>query len=113
MLLIAHELTLYTIVRRKSQFRSPLDIADEVLQSCPWYPRDVSRSLGKNGDRRIVGSINEMKRMMFCEYSPNDVDIIEKSLNEGLYSYLSAEKYGYGSPVEAVNQYKNSQMPWL
>jgi len=113
MLLIVHELTLYTLIRRKSQFGSPLDIADEVLQCCPWFPRNVSPSLGKNGDRRIVGSINEMKRMMFGEYSPDDIAIVERSLNEGLYSYLSAEKHGYGRPVEAVEQYKNSQMPWL
>ncbi len=69
--------------------------------------------MGKNGDRRIVGSINEMKRMLFGEYSPGDADVIENSLNRALYSYLSAEKYGYGKPVEAVKQYENSQMPWL
>jgi len=113
MLLIVHELTLSTLVRRKSQFRSPLDIADEIWRSCPWFPREAPASLGKNGNRKIVGSINEMKRMLFGEYSPDDAAIVERSLNEGLYSYLSVEKYGYGRPVEAVKQYQDSQMPWL
>ena len=113
MLLIVHEHTLSTLVRRKSMFRSPLDIADEICRCCPWFPREVPRSLGKNGDRRIVGSMNEMKRMIIGFYTPDDMAMAERSLNTGLYTYLSAEKYGYGRPFQAVENYRDGQVPWL
>ena len=112
-LLIVHEFTLYTLVRRKSQFHSPLDIADEIVRCCPWYRSDISPALGRNADRRIVGSITEMKRQILGAYSPDDIVTVENLINGGLYSYLSAKRYEYGRPVEAVMQYENSQMPWL
>ena len=35
MLFIIHENTLFTLVRRKSQFRDPLAIANDILKTCP------------------------------------------------------------------------------
>ena len=36
-LFIVHKYTLFTLVRRKSQFRDSLAIANDVIKSCPWY----------------------------------------------------------------------------
>jgi hypothetical protein len=36
MLMIVHEYTLFTLIRRKSQFKTPLDIAAEIKRCCPW-----------------------------------------------------------------------------
>jgi len=37
MLLIVHEYTLFTIVRRKSTFQNLESITTDILKSCPWY----------------------------------------------------------------------------
>ena len=39
MLLIVHEYTLFTIVRRKSMFQSLESITNDIVKSCPWYNR--------------------------------------------------------------------------
>ena len=46
MLIIVHEFTLFTLVRRKSMFRSPLDISGEILKNCPWYRYKGEPTLG-------------------------------------------------------------------
>ena len=55
MLFIVHEYTLFTLVRRKTQFRDPLNIADEIKKACPWYPLAIPL-LGKmaTGDSRAA-----------------------------------------------------------
>ena len=76
-LFIVHEYTLFTLVRRKSQFHDPLAIVKEVIISCPWYRSPTAPSLGKNGNRKLTGSINEMKRMTFGWYSPGQINAME------------------------------------
>ena len=113
MLFVVHEYTLFTLVRRKSQFRDTLAIANEVINSCPWYRRPKTLTLGKNGNRRLTGSINEMKRMTLGLYSPEQINAMEMAINQGLFSYLSTEREGYSIPFEAVESYVKGQTPWL
>ena len=113
MLFIVHENTLFTLVRRKSQFRDPLAIANEVINSCPWYRGPKTLTLGKNGNRRLTGSINEMKRMTLGLYSQEQINAIEMAINKGLFSYLSTKREGYSNPFEAVESYVKGQTPWL
>lgn len=113
MLFIVHEYTLFTMVRRKSQFKEPMTIANEILNSCPWYHSSKTLSLGKNGNRKLTGSINEMKRMTIGLYSPDQINAMEMFINQCLFSYLSSEKDGYSKPFEAVERYINGQTPWL
>ena len=89
MLFIVHEYTLFTMVRRKSQFKDPLPILEEVLNLCPWYRGSKSFSLGKNGNRKLTGSINEMKRLTIGLYSPEQINAMEMAINQCLFSYLS------------------------
>ena len=63
MLLIIHEYTLFTIIRRKSTFQNLHSVAGEILKSCPWYNCSKLLSFGKNGNRQLNGSINEIKRL--------------------------------------------------
>lgn len=65
MLLIVHEYTLSTLVRRKQQCKTPLDIAAEIKQCCPWYRYVGQPTFGRNGNRQITGSINQMKRELW------------------------------------------------
>lgn len=113
MLFIVHEYTLFTLVRRKSQFKDPLAIANEILISCPWYYGSKTLSLGKNGNRKLTGSITEMKRMTIGLYPPDQINAMELFINQCLFSYLSNEKYGYLKPFEAVESYINGNTPWL
>ena len=113
MLFIVHEYTLFTMVRRKSQFQEPLTITNEILNSCSWYRGSKSFSLGKNGNRKLTGSINEMKRMIIGLYSPEQINAIEMAINQCLFSYLSAERNGYLTPFEAVEKYAEGKTPWL
>ncbi len=112
MLFIVHEHTLLTLVRRQSQFRDPLAIATDVVTSCPWYRHPETPSLDKNGNRKLTGSINEMKRMTLGVYSPEQINAMEMSI-KGLFSYLSADPKGYSRPFDAVERYKKGQCPWL
>ncbi|MDX2454836.1 hypothetical protein [Desulfosarcina sp.] len=113
MLYIVHEYTLFTMVRRKSEFRDPLIIADEIIQSCPWYRSPATPSLGRNGNRRLTGSITEMKRMTVGLYSPEQINAMEMSINQSLFSYLSTNRNGYSTPFEAVESYVKERTPWL
>lgn len=113
MLLIVHEYTLFTLVRRKSQFRDPLAIANDVIKACPWYCSPTTPSLGKNGNRKLTGSINEMKRLTLGLYSPEQINAMEMSINQGLFSYLSTDRNGYSNPFDAVESYVKGRTPWL
>ena len=113
MLFIVHEYTLFTLVRRKAAFRDPLVIADDITRSCPWYRCPATPSLGKNGNRKLTGSINEMKRMTLGLYAPEQINAMEMRLNQSLFSYLSTGKDQYGKPFEAVEDYVKGQTPWL
>ena len=70
-------------------------------------------SLGKNGNRKITGSINEMKRMTVGLYSPEQINAMEMAINQCLFSYLSADKNDYSTPFEAVETYVKGETPWL
>lgn len=113
MLFIVHEYTLFTLVRRKSQFRDPFAVVKDIMSSCPWYHSPQAPSLGKNGDRKLTGSINEMKRMTLGWYSPEQMNAMEMTINQGLYSYLSTDPKGYATPFEAVESYVKGRTPWL
>ena len=113
MLFIVHEYTLFTLVRRKSQFHDPLAIVKEVIISCPWYRSPTAPSLGKNGNRKLTGSINEMKRMTLGWYSPGQINAMEMSINQGIYSYLSTGQKEYLNPFDAVDSYVKGRTPWL
>ena len=113
MLYIVHEYTLFTLVRRKTQFRDPLHIADEIKRACPWYRHSSKSTLGKNGNRKLTGSISEMKRMTWGLYSPEQINALEMFINDCIYTYLSPDKNGYGRPFEAIESYVKGKTPWL
>ncbi len=110
-LLIIHEYTLFTLVRRKSQFRDPLAIANDILKTCPWYRSPTTPSLGKNGNRELTGSITEMKRMTLGLYSPGQINAMEMSINQSLFSYISTDREGYMKPFDAVERYVKGRTP--
>ncbi|MBI4826308.1 MAG: hypothetical protein HY807_07795 [Nitrospirae bacterium] len=111
MLLIIHEYTLFTLVRRKSEFKSIPDIAEEIRKCCPWYRYTGEISIGKNNDRRLIGSINEIKFQIEGEFLPNQINAMEMQINDCLYSYLSPRKRDYGKPFEAVEEYSKGLWP--
>lgn len=113
MLLIVHEYTLFTIIRRKSTFQNLHGIAGDILKSCPWYRGSQSLSLGKNGNRQLNGSINEIKWITAGLYSPDQINAMEMSINQCIFSYLSTEKRDYLNPFEAVESYIKGETPWL
>ncbi|WP_319522173.1 hypothetical protein [uncultured Desulfosarcina sp.] len=113
MLFIVHEYTLFTFVRRKSQFHDLQSLSDEIINASPWYKGQKALSLGKNGNRKLTGSINEMKRLTSGLYSPEQINAMEMSINQCLFSYLSAKPDGYSRPFEAVENYAKGHTPWL
>jgi hypothetical protein len=113
MLLIVHEYTLFTIVRRKSTFQNIDSVANEIQKSCPWYHGTKLLSLGKNGNRQLNGSINEIKRLTTGLYSPEQINGMEMAINKCIFSYLSTEKRDYLNPFEAVESYVKGKTPWL
>ena len=113
MVFMVHEPTLFTLVRRKSQFRDLTAVAAEIRNACPWYRGPQTLTLGKNGNPRLTGSINEMKRMTTGFYSPEQKNAMEMDINQGLYSYLATDKEHYSKPFEAVEDYVKGRTPWL
>jgi len=115
MLLIVHEQTLFTIVRRKSEFRNPNMVADEIRLCCNWYRQTGETGFGRNSDRRLSGSINEMKRITrIMDFSPEGINKAEMAINGCLFTYLGSKGGGtMCTPFEAVNGYQKGEMPWL
>ena len=112
-LFIIHEYTLFTLVRRKSQFKNPGEIVDEIMSFCPWYKKPDTVTFGKNNNLKLTGSLTEMKRLTKGLYSPDEINRIEWSINKCIYTYLSPEPYHYGNPFEAVESYVKGETPWL
>lgn len=110
-LLIVHEYTLYTLVRKKSDFKTLEAVAREIREKCPWYRFPETMTTGKNSDRKLVGSMTEMKMGIIGEYSMNFTEEIQKQINGTLFSVLSEEKYHYGRPRQAVERYKKGEWP--
>ena len=54
-----------------------------------------------------------MKRVTWGLYSPEQINSIEMSINQTLFSYLSHGKGNYGNPFEAVENYAIGKTPWL
>jgi hypothetical protein len=113
MLLIVHEYTLFTLVRRKSHFQDLQSIAKDIIRSSPWYNGETSFSLGKNGNRKLTGSITEIKRMIVGLYSAEQINAMEMAINQCLFSYLSAKRDRYLNPFDAVESYVKGETPWL
>jgi hypothetical protein len=111
MLLVVHEYTLFTLVRRKSQFKTIDAVAEEILRCCPWYRYNGEISIGKNSNRRVSGSINEMKRMLGFLDTPEKINKIEMTINNILFSYLSPKKDDYKTPFDAVVFYQQGKLP--
>jgi hypothetical protein len=113
LLMIVHEYTLFTLIRPKSQFKTPQDIAAEIRRCCTWYRCDGQPTFGRNGNKRIIGSITQMKRETWQMFLPEQINAIEIYLNNNLYSYIAVGKRNYGKPFEAVEGYVSGCMPWL
>jgi hypothetical protein len=111
MLLIVHEYTLFTLVRRKSEFKAIGAVAEEILRCCAWYRYDEEISTGKNSDRRISGSINEMKRILEFLHTAEQINKMEMTINKTLFSYLSGKKDDYNTPFNAVELYQQGKLP--
>jgi hypothetical protein len=111
MILIIHEYTLFTLVRKKSGFKRIDDISNEIIHCCHWYKCKETVSLGKNTDRKLNGSINEIKNQIWFVDSPDSINRMEMTINGCLYSYLSDKKYDYGTPFEAVDLYDKGLWP--
>jgi hypothetical protein len=113
MLFVVHEYTLFTMVRRKSQFKDISAIANEIINSCPWYYGPKNLTLGKNGNRRLTGSISEVKRLVLGLFSPEQTNSMEMTINQSLFSYLSSEWKEFLTPFDAVESYVKGQTHWL
>ena len=111
MLLIVHAYTLFTLVRRKSEFKTVESIGDEIRRCCSWYRYDGPVTVGKNSNRRLTGSITEIKRNTRGMYSPEQINAMEMQINRCLFSYLSKKPRDYGTPVEAVEKYARGLWP--
>jgi hypothetical protein len=77
----------------------------------PWYRSVGEISTGKNSNRRISGSINEMKRILEFVYSPEKINKMEMTINNILFSYLSPKKDDYKTPIDAVVLYQQGKLP--
>jgi hypothetical protein len=110
-LLIVHEYTLYTLVRRKSDFRSLNQIANEIRELCPWYRYNGDLTIGRNNNRHVNSSMNEMKFIASGQFTIDEIQHLQMTINRCQFSNLSAEKYSYGRPEEAVQQYINGLWP--
>lgn len=104
-LLIVHEKTLFTLVRRKAEIKTIDAIAKEIAKCCPWYPFPIELKLGKNSNKRLSGSIVEMRSFAWQMATLDEIDQLEGVINSGLFSYLSDSKYGYGKPINALKSY--------
>ena len=111
MLLIVHVHTLFTLVRRKSDFKTVEGIGDEIRRCCPWYRHDGPVTVGKNSNRKLTGSIGEIKRNTWGLYSPEQINAMEMRINNCLFSYLSETPRNYGTPFEAVEKYMRGLWP--
>ncbi len=111
MLLIVHVYTLFTLVRRKSDFKTLEGIGDEIRRCCPWYRHVGPVTVGKNSNRKLTGSMTEIRRNIWGLYSPERIHAMELHINKCLFSYLSKKPRDYGTPLEAVEKYARGLWP--
>jgi len=108
--LIAHERTLHTLVRPRTELRGIEAIADEIVRCFPWYrPFAGANSIGRNSDKRLTGTFTEMKRAATFYQFPDQRLHLEQALNDNLYTYLAVGSETYGTPHEALARYLQSR----
>ena len=105
-LLIVHSRTLFTLVRGKSTLKTLEMVRSEILDSCPWYRFTGPITVGRNTDRRLTGSMTELKQMSKWLYAVDEIDRLEEQINKCLFSYLGEKPRNYGTPIEAVKAYR-------
>ncbi len=110
-LLIVHEMTLFTLIRRKADFRRIEDLAAEIRLNNPWYRYVGTPTYGRNTDRMLTGSITEMKRTADVVARERGPVGLELAINSNLYSYLGKTKEDYGTPLDAVEEYARGNDP--
>ena len=115
MLLIVHEQTLFTLVRRKSQFKTPEKLADEIRLCCSWYKNKGETTFGRNSERHFTGNITEMKRIIrVMDFSPERINGLEMAINQCPFSYLrNRETKRFHNPFDAVILYEKGETSWL
>ena len=111
MLLIVHVYTLFTLVRRKSDFKTLEGIGEEIRRCCPWYRHVGPVTVGKNSNRRLTGSITEIKRNTWGLCLPDQSNAMEMRINNCLFSYLSETPRDYGTSLDAVEKYTRGLWP--
>lgn len=107
-LLIVHETTLATLVRRKTDFKTLESIAQEIQRSAPWYKNTDTSSYGRNSNRSLNGTLTDMKNMSSYRSSIDEIEQLEEELNRCPFSYLSEKKNSLGLSRDALAQYLES-----
>ncbi len=103
LLIITHSKTLYTLVRRKRDIPTLAHLIQEIEEICPWFQFKEPHVIGKNANRQLSGSMNEMKWIIDCnsvEYSKeNYLEEMERQINSFIFSQIA-----YDTPTEAVQK---------
>ncbi len=97
--LAVHEKTFSTNILRAIDFKSPEEIAEVIRELNPWY-RYPGISVGKKQNRKLTGTINDMKNTIYYLEDIEDIAEIEKAINDTPWSalpdsfvYKEIEKY--------------------
>jgi len=87
--LIVHQDSLFTLVRMAAELKTMGDVEHEIAQV--WSPFE-SVAIVRNGNRRVTGSITDMKHMSRIHYAHGDsLRDIENRLNDCPFSYIGME----------------------
>jgi len=90
LVLIVHQETLFTLLRWASAVKTLAQVAAEIAAVQHGRMPAVT-PLYKNGNRRVTGSITDMKFMMRCHAQFDDLAKIEDRINGSLFSVLGTD----------------------
>lgn len=107
-LIVVHEATLFTLLLRATEYKEIKTVIAHIVMNCNWYRYDPDKLfIGKASDRKVTGSIVDMKQLIKSNQEINmNVIEINRFLNDTPFSAISGKK-----PFKAVLDYmKNDKI---
>jgi hypothetical protein len=101
LVMIVHQDTLFTLLRPASEVKSLARVAEEISRVRPGEPVDPA-SVCRNGNRRVTGTITDMKRMIRVWVRHWELSVVEEKINDTPFSAIGMDlpRERFARPLE-------------
>jgi len=90
LVLIVHQDSLFTLLRPFAEVKSLEHLGAEIARVWPGYRLDAT-AICRNGNRRVTGSITDMKHLIRVHVRFDDLSVVEEKINDCPFSAIGMD----------------------